>query len=235
MTDLSASHRDNLGIAPTLEYGIGAAEALAQLHAHHWGDTTVPGPSQVQRYVAQSRPGLEPMLADLGDDLGETEKAALSEVFDQHPAKMIERTQDPRAFALVHGDPNPGNVLSPIGKGKTYLVDRQPFDWSLTTWLGVSDVAYLMVHWWPTMLRRRFELEVLSAYHETLPAGGVAGYDWSQLLNDYKLSAVQSIYVATERCVLEHERTGLRWVWWPQLQKALAAYFDLDCAGLWRN
>jgi hypothetical protein len=158
------------------------------------------------------------MLADLGVSLEESEKAALFEVFDQHAAKMIERTQDSQGFALVHGDPNPGNVLSPLGEGKTYLVDRQPFDWSLTTWLGVSDVAYMMVHWWPPELRRRFELQVLSAYHQTLIAQGVVGYAWTQLLADYKLSAIQNVYGYRALCSrgADKPEVGL----WPQLEGA---------------
>jgi hypothetical protein len=62
---------------------------------------------------------------------------------------------------------------------------------------------------------------------------GVSGYHWAQLVQDYKLMAVQSIYVTAAWCVGEQERTGMRWVWQPQLEKALTAFFDPDCASLW--
>jgi hypothetical protein len=116
-----------------------------------------------------------------------------------------------------------------------YLVDRQPFHWSLTAWLGVSDLAYAIVHWWDTPLRHELELPVLREYHATLMHNGVHDYGWDQLWYDYRLCAVQSLYVASEWCLLESDRKNLRWVWFPQLEKSMAAFTDLSCAGLWRS
>jgi len=148
---------------------------------------------------------------------------------------MRERGHDAAGFTLVHGDVNPGNILAPrVGRGRVYLVDRQPFDWSLTTWLGVSDLAYMMVHWWDSALRRQWEIPILRRYHDALVGRGVADYPWEQLLRDYRLCAVQSVYVAVEWLVLEGDRTRMRWIWEPQLHKAMAAYLDLRCAELWR-
>jgi hypothetical protein len=45
---------------------------------------------------------------------------------------------------------------------------------------------------------------------------------------------MQSIYVATDWCSTEEERTGMEWVWWPQLQKSIEAFHDLDCGELLR-
>ncbi|RCJ36864.1 hypothetical protein A6769_15345 [Nostoc punctiforme NIES-2108] len=64
--------------------------------------------------------------------------------------------------------------------GKIYLIDRQPCDWSLTTWLGVSDLAYVMVHWWETDLRRQWEIPILHECHANLISNGFFGYDWSR-------------------------------------------------------
>ena len=71
---------------------------------------------------------------------------------------------------------------------------------------------------------------MLETYHATLEQRGVEGYTWDKLWNDYRLAAVQSIYVATAWCIGDDERTSMEWVWWPQLQKSLAAYQDLRCA-----
>jgi thiamine kinase-like enzyme len=235
MGDLSATHRNNRQTTPTLEYGCAVARALAALHAH-WRSAerlraiggAIPGERELTRYIEHIRPGLQPLLASVGDDIDSSSQQALLDVFDRHPAEMLQRTYDTAGFTLVHGDVNPGNILSPLdGPGKTYLVDRQPFDWSLTTWLGVNDIAYMIVHWWPTELRRQWEFLILRAYHTSLDQRGVRGYSWERLVDDYRLTAVQSLYVATEWCVLEADRTSMRWVWFPQLQKALAAYFDL--------
>lgn len=110
----------------------------------------------------------------------------------------------------------------------------QPFDWSLTTWLGVSDLSYMMAHWWESDRRRELELPVLRHYHESLLSRGVSGYGWEALLSDYRLCVVQSIYVATEWCVVEEDRAKMKWVWLPQLRKAMATYFDHCCDRLWR-
>lgn len=63
----------------------------------------------------------------------------------------------------------------------------------------------MMMHWWETELRQQWEFPILREYH-ALIRYGVSGYEWEQLLNDYKLAAVQSIYVA---------------------------FFDLRCSDLW--
>ena len=148
----------------------------------------------------------------------------------------MDRTGDSNGFALVHGDVNPTNILAPIeGDRPFYLIDRQPFDWSLKAWLGVSDIAYMIVHRWEMATRRRIELPILERYHRHLELHGVEGYRWRRLLMDCKLAAVQSVYVATEWCRREEERVSFRWLWLPMLKRSMSAYFDLGCDQLWRS
>jgi Ser/Thr protein kinase RdoA (MazF antagonist) len=136
---------------------------------------------------------------------------------------------------LVHGDVNPGNVLLPrAGAGPVYLIDRQPFEWSLTRWLGVSDLAYLMCAFWPAEQRRARERRMLSRYHAGLLALGVRGYDFDALWDDYRLCAMQTAHVAIEWCVLAGDRERMRWLWSAQLERAFAAMDDLGSATLWR-
>jgi hypothetical protein len=243
LEDLSATHRSNFGRTPTLAYGRALAGALAALHADRWTPTRLvevgappPGRREIETYVAQARPGLEPLLELTGGELAPGWPELLREVFERHPPLMVARAADPRGIALVHGDVNPGNVLSPWrGRGRVYVIDRQPFDWSLRAWLAVSDLAYAVVHWWPTDLRRRLEEPVLRHYHSELARRGVADYPWERLWADYRLAAVQSLYVAVEWCVLPQDRDRMRWVWRPQLDKAMRAFEDLDCRALWRS
>lgn len=243
MDDLSVTHRNNWRTKPTLNYGCSVARALAAIHAHWWGaeklstiGSIIPNQIAIERYVAHSQAGLLPMLGDIEAEIDISWKHALMDIFKYHPAKMIERTNNSSGFTLIHGDVNPGNILSPINNnGKIYLIDRQPFDWSLTTWLGVSDIAYMMVHWWKTNLRRNFEIPILREYHDNLISFGVTGYTWEQLIYDYKLAAIQSIYVAIEWCVFDEQRQKMKWVWLPQLQKSMTAFFDLQCSDLWKE
>lgn len=241
LEDLSATHQSGWQVEPTLAYGRAAAEALATLHAYRWGtekltavEAAIPGEKEILCYLTAVQPGLKPLLAETADEIPASWHQALRDIFQHHPPKMVERAQNPAGFTLVHGDPNPGNILQPkAGAGKVYLIDRQPFEWSLTTWLGVSDVAYMMVHWWDTELRRAWEFPILRAWHDTLLRGGVTNYSWEQAVADYKLTAVQSLYVAILWCTTEQEHRTMKWVWLPQLQKAMNAFFDLQCGDLW--
>jgi hypothetical protein len=182
MDDLSATHQSNASV--TLKNGIGAADALADLHAHMWGPErllafgyALPDQRNIDRYIRHIEPGLSPMLEAARGDINSEWQKALYDVFENHPAKMAERSRHPVGFTVVHGDPNPGNILTPReGAGRVYLVDRQPFRWSLATWLAVSDIAYMMVHWWDTNARsgsRRFGFTRIShtlstAWHHRL-------------------------------------------------------------------
>jgi Ecdysteroid kinase-like family len=241
MDDHSATHRNNWNTLPTHAYGSAVAGAVAALHAHWWGEQrlgsggmSIPGSIEIERYLLHIQPGLLPMLESATGEIDPSWASVLLDIFDRHPAKMVARTKQRNGFTLVHGDLNPGNILSPLaGDSPTYLIDRQPFEWSLTTWLGVSDISYMMVHCWKTDLRRKWEFPVLRQYHESLMANGVTGYSWEQLVRDYQLCAIQSIYVATAWCVVEADRISMKWVWLPQLKRSMAAFFDLHCDELW--
>lgn len=240
MDDVSATHRNGWEREATLEDALALAEAVAALHAPYWhveqratlGLAEDSG-EQFERYLAHTLPGLKPLIDHTQNDISNDDRATLRVVFERHPAAVRERLRDLNGFTLIHGDLNPGNILRPIEGGRpVFLIDRQPFDWSLTTWPGVSDLAYAIAHWWPTETRRAWEQPVLRRYHAALAEHGIHDYSWKQLSDDYRLTAVQSLYVAVEWCVLPEDRTGMRWVWLPQLQKALAAYEDLGCAAL---
>lgn len=243
LDDVSETHRESHGRTPTLAYGLALADGLARMHGHWWGaerlaagGEPIPTAAKIERYVSMARAGLEPMLQSVRGQIDDTWKAALYDLFAHHPAKMIERTAVANGFTLVHGDPNPGNILAPIDDDRPiYLIDRQPFDWSLTTWLGVGDLAYAMVHWWDTDVRRELEGVILRRYHECLLASGVTGYGWEQLMRDYRLSIANSVYVATEWCRNDDDCINMKWAWFPMLQRAMITYFDHDCAGIWRD
>lgn len=91
----------------------------------------------------------------------------------------------------------------------------------------------MFVHLWEPEERRAAEIPILRHYHETLRRHGVTGYDWEDLYSDYRLCIVQNLYVPTEWCVLEEDRTRMRWLWLSQLKRSLAAFHDLRCDLLW--
>ena len=103
------------------------------------------------------------------------------------------------ASPLIHGDIGHHNILVPRrGDRPIYLIDRQPFNWSLTTWLGVYDLAYAMVLDWETDTRRQYEIPILKRYHAHLIKHGITDYTWERLFDDYRLCVAMGVYIATE-------------------------------------
>jgi thiamine kinase-like enzyme len=239
LEDLSETHASQRQVKPTLANAMKTVEAMACLHAAWWDHPQLPSISEMptraklEKYLSFVRAGLAPMLADAGAELPQEWVDLIVRIFDMHPQKMIERAQAGREMTCIHGDPNPGNILSPIGpEGRVYLIDRQPFDWSLTIWLGVSDLAYMMVHWWESEIRREWEKPLVEHYQRQLTGLGVRNYTFEQCWRDYRLCAMQSLYVASAWCVDAAERQAYRWVWLPQLRKTMAACIDLQCMEL---
>ena len=227
-------------VTPPLEYALTLARALARLHAHRWGRSRWPGTAGIMptkavltRFVDHVSLGLEPMLRDVSGDVPPEWETTLRAIFRTHPHLMFERTLQAQGFAILHGDVNPGNVLSPyVSPGTTYIIDRQPFDWSLITWLAASDLAYMMIPWWDVMSRRELEMPALSEYHAELLRRGVTGYAWDQLLADYRLCVIETVYTAVEWCGTADGLRNKRWIWWPKLQRGMAAFEDWRCSEL---
>ena len=239
LEDLSDSHAPNRNVKPTRERATKTIAAMAQLHASWWNHPKLslvgefPNRSKLEKYVSFAQRGLAPMLDDGGAGLSQEWLDLIHHIFGKHGEKMIERAGDGKDLTCIHGDLNPGNILSPIeSSGRTYLIDRQPFDWSLTVWLGISDLAYMMVHWWDTEIRRELEKPLVESYHQQLMNLGIRSYPFDHLWSDYRLCAMQSLYVATAWCVDTIERKEYKWVWWPQLKKTMAACVDLKCVEL---
>jgi hypothetical protein len=240
LDDVGETHIRATDKEPTLEYGLALAEGLAVLHAHWWGvrrlaeaDAPMHDGEHIRRFVEIAEPGAGHIIERLSAELEPHWPAAIRDLFAHHPQMMIRRTQDDNGFTLIHGDAGDTNILVPReGERPIYIIDRQPFDWSLTTWLGAYDLAYAIVLDWNVELRRQFERPILEHYHKHLIRRGVRGYSWEQLWDDYRLCVAMGVYIATEYC-----RGGVneatQWVWLPMLQRALTACDDLDCSKLW--
>lgn len=248
LDDVGATHIEATGRPPTLDYALALADGFAALHARWWNADLrskaghpMHDAAHLQRFVDISAPGIPHVLEHRFDALVAPfdEPATrhwpdlLQQIATRYAGALIERTQDANGFTLIHGDPGCTNILVPREGGRPiYLIDRQPFDWSLTTWLGVYDLVYAAVLDWPIEDRRRLERPMLERYHQQLLARGVTGYDFDQLWTDYRLSIPLGALVAAE-----YNRGGLltdlEFVWLPYLQRVLTACDDLACAELW--
>jgi len=242
LDDVSGTHVNASEKKPSLDYGLALAEGFAALHARWWGGqrlvqagAPMHSASHIQRFAAIAEPGVDHILRRFSSELKPHWPDAMRELFAKHPRAMIARAVDANGFTLIHGDPGEQNILVPRqGDRPIYLIDRQPFDWALTTWLGVYDLAYAIVLDWSIDLRRQCEIPILERYHAQLIENGGRDYSWQQLYDDYRLCVAMCVYVATEYC-----RGGVneRWMhaWLAMLQRSLAACDDLDCSALWQE
>lgn len=254
LDDVTETHRDARDVAPSQAYGLALAEAFAILHARWWRNggparhSKAPSHSiaprhsatprhsagHVRRFVAIAQPGAAHVKTHLADALQPHWPDLLDTLFAELPDLLVRRARNGRDLTLIHGDPNPGNILVPrAGVQPLYLIDCQPFDWSLITWLGAYDLAYAMALYWETAVRRALEMAVLRHYHAHLQQRGVAAYPWEQLLDDYRLSVALCVTVA-----VEYMRGGPNPRWHDfiagMLQRTLTACDDLDCHTLWQ-
>ncbi len=239
LEDVSQTHVLALDKAPTPDYAHALADGFAAMHAHWWGASgleargePMPDATVVERWLDGARSGVRHLLDACSEEIGRKNVALIEELFERHPRAMIDRTRDAAGFTLIHGDANPTNVLVPrVGSRPIYIIDRQP---GLTTWLGVYDLSYAVIHRWEPETRRRLEQPMLRRYHDRLLEHGVDDYSWTRLLDDYRLCASMSTYVAVEWC-RDGAREDTKFRWMPMLQKTLTALADLDARTLWHD
>ncbi|WP_372365448.1 hypothetical protein [Candidatus Uabimicrobium sp. HlEnr_7] len=226
LEDLSATHYDNKNVEPTECHTKELAKALACLHAFHWQENKFK--LQMDNYFSKVRQGLPAILATTS--LAQKDKDFCCRVLQEIPQMMRSRLQDNNGFTMIHGDVNPSNVLSPRQKdGKTYIIDRQPFLWSLTYSLGVHDLAYAIILYWDCEKRRQLEKIALKAYHAQLQKSGISNYSWEKCILDYVLSISLTLCVGISWGLYENSFTKMQWLWEKQLRRSLQALQD------WQN
>lgn len=233
LDDVFETHVEAAAKAPTLEYGLALAEGLATLHAPWWDKSPQHSADHIRRFAEIAEPGAGYILKEFAPELKPHWPEMITAFYARHPQRMIDRAQAPNGFTLIHGDVGHNNILVPRnGDRPIYIIDRQPFDWSLTTWLGVYDLAYAMVLDWDIETRRQLEVPVLRRYHAALLQRGIVDYAWQQLWDDYRLCVAMGLYIATEYC---RGPGGARLVdvWLPMLQRSLTACDELKCDELW--
>lgn len=239
LADLGTDFVDNKLIEPTGAHAASLGRAIGRLHAHRWGvDADPEGPhdldADVNRCLGHVSSGLAAVLDALGDTIDAVGRKRLLRVFEQDVARLHARAVQVGGLTLVHGDPNPTNVLTPrtpddrANRQPLFLIDRQPFDWSLRLWLGASDLVLASVPYWSVDARRARERALLRGYHATLLADGVTDYAWDALIDDWRACLVHAVLVAVEWGADPATLDSMRWLWEAQLRRALAALADWE-------
>ena len=245
LDDVSATHVTYSEAAPIPideARGFALMEGLAIMHAHLWGSARMAAagyqrqdPSIIDRFVGLARPGVKHIVGTWGDELLSGWPQAMRDIFVHLPGLLHARSRHAGGFTVIHGDVGPENIFFPRQGGyPTFVIDRQPFDWSLSTWLGVYDAAFAMVLYWTPQDRRQLEERMLRRYHEVLVARGVADYSLQKLTEDYRLSILTCLCVAAEWC-RGGPNADTKRIWMPMLQRTMTAFDDLDCQALLRS
>lgn len=223
LDDHSQTHRDQKLAEPTLAYGLALAEAAAKLHAHHWPQPPPPL-SDAQRMVSTARAGEAAMLEAMKEGFTAAERATATRLIEQSPRARNTRLADPEGFTWIHGDLNPTNILAPIdGDGPIYLIDHQPFaSAGSPPWLGIRDLTYAIVVWWPVDLRRQWERVLVERWLAALVSRGVANYLIEKAWQDWQLCGVQEINVPADWCSSPEDIPRMRGLWEAQLRRVLA-------------
>lgn len=233
LQDLGATHAQTEWPVPPPRAGCDAmVDALAALHAAWWEHPRLEEdlgspvtPDLVRQSAAETADRVVRFLAFLGDRLSPSRRAALERVAAALPALWTwhgRRT----AKTLVHGDAHAWNFLFPNDgvDAPVYLCDWQ--NWRVG--VGAQDLATMMVLDWDAARRGWLEQDLLHRYHRRLHALGVDGYSWKDCLADYRLAAANALLTLPWRW---DNGTPAQY-WLPHLERALAAFEDLECAPL---
>ena len=91
-------------------------------------------------------------------------------------------------MTISHGDYRLDNLFFATPEGGDPLA---VVDWQIMSFgKGMFDVAYFMAGAVTPADRRAIEMDLLHMYHDILTARGVTGYDFDQLMLDYRTAAM---------------------------------------------
>jgi hypothetical protein len=235
LEDLTASHEtlSEWPLPPATDRLHAVLLAHARFHAAWWDDPRL-GVSAgafadrsgvFERYLGAFPKEFATFADRLGDRLSAERRAVYERVLAGAP-RLLERYRSHRDLTIVHGDAHVWNALLPRdgSRDDVRLIDWDA--WRVDT--ASDDLAYMIaVHCFPDW-RRRHERESLRRYHDALVAGGVRGYSFDALWEDYRQSVLWQI--TTPMWQANH---GIgAWIWWNHLERVMRAIDDLGCLEL---
>ena len=209
-----------------------AIDALAAFHAFWWDNpalaeiASLPGAESVASDIAGMRDHF-PSFADFAAErLTAPQRHVYDVVLEQLP-RLLGRVTSGKHLTLIHGDANLSNILLPRDAdcGKGLIIDWQL--WGIS--FAAHDLAHLIALHWQMDRHRALERELLKRYHDQLLQHGVADYDWRACWDDNRLAVILRVLFMP------------MWFWtsgaplasvWVSLERATAAFTDLDCAEL---
>ena len=169
-------------------------------------------------------------FADFLDRLSQPRRRSYEEAITGLP-RLLKRQREgvgvTSNYTLIHRDAHCWQFLYPHDSDRfpVYLIDWQ--SWGIGS--GTGELVYtIAVHWYPER-RRLMEMDLVKRYHQGLLESGVEGYNWDDCWTDYRAAVITNgLFVPVRQW---SSNIGPQ-VWWPHLERAMAAFDDLSCAEL---
>ena len=233
LEDLTTTHHQSTYPVPPFQSECEEAIAvLAFIHAYWWGHPPVeysvfvrPSENRLNKFF-QYCENVYPEFVDfLGDRLSEKRKKIYELVLEKLPKLLWEHFSPYERQTLMHGDAHFWNFLYPNNVKDNRCVI---YDWqSRGVGIGAKDLAYMIAFQWYRERRQQMELPLLKHYQNELLKRQVL-YTWEDLLSDYRVCAITNLLFPVEWHSFNYPHT----TWWDRLEKAFAAFEDLDCMEL---
>lgn len=234
LEDVSKTHAEPVkALPPTRPQYESMLDALASFHAQWWehprlsGDLAEIG-GAVREFVfsvAQERFGA--FVDFLDDRLSVSRRKLYEKVFANWPPPLrATRLRTGKALTIIHGDAHAWNFMHPVSPeaGSLVIVDWAVWQVSVCT----DDLSYMIaMHDYPDH-RERMEKSLVRFYYDHLLTYGVDNYEWDQCWLDYRISVIGNLFWP----VFHWSVQGAPDLWWPNLERSILAFHDLDCMEL---
>lgn len=234
LEDVSKTHAEPVkALPPTRPQYEAMLDVLACFHAQWWEHPRLSGDladlgGAVRNFacsVAQEQFGS--FVDFLDDRLSVARRKIYERVFAAWPpAPRAVRLRTGKALTITHGDAHAWNFMHPVSPeaGSLVIVDWAVWQVSVCT----DDLAYMIaMHDYPDH-RARMEKALVRTYYDRLLEYGVDNYEWDQCWLDYRISVIGNLFWP----VFHWSVQGAPDLWWPNLERSLLAFEDLDCAEL---
>ena len=234
MEDLSDSHwQTQWPLPPSFKDCKNALSAIAKLHAHWWSSPflhqdhkeKLPGGNWWEARIDLAVDRIGGFLDFMGDRISQ-ERRSIYELVISSSNQVWRPGNGGSQVTLLHGDAHFWNFLFP------HDIDSHPvimIDWN--SWdIGRSsdELAYMMALHWYQERRTRYEKSLLEHYYQALISGGVSGYEFDELILDYRHSLIMNMFIP----VWQWEKGIHPSSWWFHLERSYMAFDDWDCKEL---
>lgn len=213
-------------IPPSLDLCEQAVRTLAAIHARWWNhlEPIERGFRRVADSIAKRLNLIAPFCDAFAGALSSSRRAIIEQLSDRYLQVLERRTDSTSTQTIIHGDAHFGNLLYPKNESwRPVLIDWQ----TCGVHFGAHDLAYMIgLHWDPAR-RTRDEKTLLRTYHSELRDRGVE-YTYEDLWFDYRLQVAALVFVPIFQWSARIPGAPV----WDHLDRAFAAFDDLDCREL---